>query len=193
MASLQVMRGQLSAIQAQLRQPTFLKVWIDDGTEAQKMATQLAKIDEQLELILRDLRSSGHLARLQLDNIRKTPPDRRWSAKQSADQRASDVEDLSASVDSLAAKVKDLLKKNGLITPMEAAKKTIDLIKDLEKHLPHHTKTNTEQPWAYPVLRPVGSDAGSAQLESLVPILTFTYLAIKYLKQKYSSKENQKV
>ncbi len=92
MADINVMRGQLARIRIQLMQmPVFSSGRPDSDEKADRQAAQLEKIAEQLQLILRDLRSGSHLAQMQLNNIKKVPPEHRWSAKQAAEQKSGDV------------------------------------------------------------------------------------------------------
>jgi hypothetical protein len=185
MASLFVIRGQLAAIRSQLLQmPVFSSGRPDSTDAAGKQAAQLEKIGDQLELILRDLKSSQHLALLQLDNIRKVPPEHRFAAKQSAEQKSRDLADVAGEAEKLVTLVKDLLRRNGLISPIQAAKNTMDLIQDLEKHLPLHTRTSTQQHTNVPTY--TSPDAGLPHVESLVPLVTLVYVAIRYWKDKYS-------
>ena len=59
----------------------------------------------------------------------------------------------------MVALVRDLLKRNGLISPLQAAKHTMDLIEDLQKHLPSHLKVSLQQPPRFPsLLHPGMSD-----------------------------------
>jgi len=191
MANLIAMRRQLSIIHSALVQlPVFSSGRPDSDESANKQAAQLDNIGQQLQLILRDLKSSDHLARLQFENLRKVPLDQRWSAARSAEQKTRDVADAASEAQRLVDLVKDLLRRNGLLSPMQAAKKTMDLIEDLEKHLPSHTNTGTLQPTSSPVY--TAPSAGPLQMESLVPLITLTYVAIRCLKEKYSSKDDRK-
>lgn len=146
---------QLSLIKSQIIQLSeFSAGRPESDDEADKDLTTLDRIDQQLALILRDLKSADHLARIQLDNIHKLPPDQRFSAKQSFEQKSRDAAKLSAEAESLKSLVLDLLTKNGLLTPVQAAQKTMDLIKDLQEHLPLHAKMQTQQNVGYPAYQP---------------------------------------
>lgn len=188
MASLTGMRAQLSSIRAQLLQmPVLVAGRADEADKADREGARLERFLDQLQLIRRDLNSSSHLVQAQLENIRKVPLDSRWSAKQSADQRSREIADLYSEAESLAQLAKDLLQRNGLISPMQAGKNVIDLIKDLEEHLPVHTRTSLEMPTHYPVFtRPVSADQ---HLESLAALVTLAYVAIKYWKERRSSRK----
>jgi hypothetical protein len=179
------MRGQLARIRAQLTQmPVFSSGRPDSDEKADKQAAQLEKIADQLQLILRDLRSGSHFAQMQLNHIKKVPQEHRWSAKQAAEQKSRDVAALIADAENLAELVRDLLGRNGLLNPIQTAKKTMDLFKDLESHLPLHTHSSTQQPSKVPVFS--GSDDGGVpHVESLVPLVTLIYVAIKYWREKY--------
>jgi hypothetical protein len=135
-------------------------------------------------LILRDLKSGSHFAQVQLNNMEKVPQEHRWSVKQAAEQKSNDVAALGADADDLAELVRDLLRRNRLITPIQAAKKAMDLFKDLENYLPLHTHGTTLQPSSVPVFRS-SDDAGAPHVESLVPLVTLIYVAIKYWREKY--------
>jgi hypothetical protein len=163
--------------------PVFSSGRPDSDQKADQQAAQLEKIAEQLQLILRDLKSDSHFAQMQLNNIKKVPQEHRWSAKQAAEQKARDVAALSAAADDLAELVRDLLRRNGLLTPIQTAKKTMDLFKDLESHLPLHTHSST-QPSKVPVFSG-STDEGAPHVESLVPLVTLIYVAIKYWREKY--------
>jgi hypothetical protein len=188
MASVGVIRAQLSSIRAQLLQMrVFAAGRAEEDDKADAEEAQLERVAGQLQLILRDLKTSSHLVQLQLENIRKVPFDNRWSAKQRADQKSRDIADLYAEAKALAELVKDLLRRNGLISPMQAGKEAIELIKDLEEHLPIHTRASIEIPTNYPVFtRPAHE---SPHVESLVPLVTLAYLMIKYWKERRSSKK----
>ena len=54
----------------------------------------------------------------------------------------------------------------GLLTPIQTAKKTMDLFEDLESHLPLHTHSSTEQRSKVPVFSGL-DDGGAAHVESL--------------------------
>ncbi|HEX4809000.1 MAG TPA: hypothetical protein VH325_08725 [Bryobacteraceae bacterium] len=164
--------------------PVFSSGRPDSDEKADKQAAQLEKIADQLQLILRDLKSGSHFAQMQLNNIKKVPQEHRWSAKQAAEQKSRDLATLSADAEDLAELVRDLLRRNGLLTPIQTAKRTMDLFKDLESHLPLHTHTSTQQPSRVPMFS--GSDDPSAaHVESLVPLVTLIYVAIKYWREKY--------
>lgn len=193
MANLTAMLRQLSVIRSTLVQmPVFSTGRPDSEGDTKKQAAQLDNISQQLQLILRDLKSSDHLAQLQVDKLMKVPLDQRWSATHSVEQRKRDVADAISEAQKLADLVKDLLRRNGLISPIQAAKKTMDLIEDLEKHLPSHTKAITHQPSQTPVYTTPGTGAGPLQGESLVPLITLIYVAVRYWKERYSSKDDKK-
>jgi hypothetical protein len=187
MANLVAMRRQLMAFRTALIQmPVFSSGRPDSDEKADRQTAQLENIGLQLQLILRDLINSENLARVQHGNLRKVPLDQRWSATQSVEQRIREVAEAVAEAQNLADQVKDLLQRNGIITPIQAAKKTMDLIEDLEKHLPGHTQAVTSQPTNMPIY--TSSETGPPQVESLVPLVTLICLGIRYLKQRYSSK-----
>jgi hypothetical protein len=171
---------------ALVQMPVFASGRPDSDEKADKQAAQLENINLQLQLILRDLNSSDHLARVQYGNLRKVPLDQRWSATQSVAQRTREVNEAMSEAQNLADLVKDLLERNGLITPIQAAKKTMDLIGDLEKHLPAHTQAITSQPTNTPIYTAPGAEP--LQVESLVPLVTLICLGVRYLKEKYSGK-----
>jgi hypothetical protein len=174
-----------------VQMPVFLTGRPDSDEDAQKQALQLDNIGRQLELILRDLKSSDHSAKLQVDNLRKVPREQRWSAAHSAEQKKCDAAEATSEAQKLEDLVKDLLKRNGLISPIQAAKKTMDLIEDLEKHLPSHMRTMTHQTSQMPVYT-AQTGAGTLQAESLVPLITLIYVAIRYWKARYSVKDDKK-
>jgi chemotaxis regulatin CheY-phosphate phosphatase CheZ len=146
MAGLSAMRKQLAAIRSTLPQMTaFTKGRPDSDDDAKKQAAQLDQISQQLQLILRDLKSSDHLTRLLRDNLKRMPVDQRFSTAQSVEQKARDVAEATSEAQQLADLVKDLLTRNGMLSPIQAAKKTMDLIEDLEKHLPSHTQAITHR------------------------------------------------
>jgi hypothetical protein len=184
-ADINVMRGQLARIRTELIQmPVFSTGRPDSDDKADKQAVQLEKIAEQLQLILRDLKSGGHFAQMQLNNIKKVPQEHRWSAKQAAEQKSRNMAALSADAEALAELVRDLLKRNGLLDPIQTAKKTMDLFKELESHLPLHTHSSTQQPSKVPVFSGL-DDGGAPHVESLVPLVTLIYVAIKYWREKH--------
>jgi hypothetical protein len=193
MANLTAMRRQLAVIHSTLGQmPAFSMGRPDSDEDAKKQATQLDNIGQQLQLVLRDLKSRDQLAQLQVDTLRKVPIDQRWSMTHSVEQKQRDVVDITSEAQKLADLVKDLLRRNGLISPIQAAKKTMELIEDLEKHLPSHTKTITHQPSQRPVYTGPEAGAGPLQAESLVPLITLIYVAVRYWKERYFSKDDKK-
>ena len=189
MITMSALKIQLAAVRSTLIQmPVFSSGRPDDDGAALKLATRLDEIKGRLEIILRDLKSSDSQVRVQSENLRKVPLEHRWSAQDSVKQRTRDIAEAMEEAQKLADLVKDLLAKNGLITPIQAGQKTGDLLKDLEKQLPVHTKASTLHLTNQPEF--TAAPGEPLHLESLGPLIALIYFAIRYWKDKSSSKKS---
>ena len=187
MSQLNLMRGQLSVIRSQLtRIPIFTHGRPDDDAEAKRLDTELQGIADRLRLILRDLSSMENLARVQAESARKLPPDQRWQANDRFKQKSGDIDEVSKEAQQLAALVKTLLERNGMLSPMQVGKDVMDLIQEFEKHLSQHGEAGTLQHTDRPAVSPMQGQAPA--FESIVPLLTFAYVAIRYWKNKSAGK-----
>ncbi len=185
------MREHLFSIESKLHEmPVFATGRPADDDKADEQEAQLGMIEEQLKLISRDLNSSAHLAELLIKNARKTPLECRWSVRESAGQRSRNVGLLIAQAERLSALVRDLLKKNGLLSPMQVGKDLIELIEELQTQLHSHTKTSYEQP-SKQVAISKQVDARELHLESIGPLITFAIVGIKYWKKRVAKKNSR--
>lgn len=88
----------------------------------------------------------------------------------------------------LARWLSDLLKKNGLMSPMQMGKKLADLLENFEKTAENFAAAHEgiQQVTAGPAYLPAhGSPAGGVPaVHTLAPPVTFAYLATKWLARK---------
>ena len=179
-------RQQLFRIRSRLLEmPVFSSGRPTDDDKADEQTSQLDVVQQQLEVILRDLKSDAHFAQLLVKGARNAPLEHRWAARESAEQKSRNVGLLIAETEALAALVRDLLQRNGLLTPTQVGKDVIDLIEEFQKHL-SHTKTGTQQHTDQPAYGP--ANPGELHLEAVGPLITFLIVAVRYWKQQRSRK-----
>lgn len=189
MPSLAALNAQLIEIRKQLAQsPVFLMGRPLEAEQAEREQRRLEKIDEQLCVIKRELLSSASLIALQKKALpRSLERDQRWQVAQSLAQRGENVRAVFEQAEGLARWLSDLLKKNGIISPMQMAKELTDLFENFEKSAENMTAAReaiqhvTAGPAYIPVPGP--SAGGIPELHPLVPPTTFAILAIRWFRK----------
>lgn len=191
MADLSAMRGQLDRMRHDiLTCSVSVAGRPDDATKATDEAIRLEGIAENLRIILRDLKSSENLLRVREAQLRTAPPQQRYSAEQSSKQLAENVRAVSSEAKALAELVRDLLDRNGLLSPMQKAKDFIDLAGDLDKTCGHEAQHLLAQ-LSYskqPSLGPASAGGPPVSFSGLAGLIAFVYVGVKVLQKRLSSK-----
>ena len=190
MATLATLRAQLAEIRNQLTQsPVFSMGRPPEKEEAEREEQRLKRIDEQLQLIRRELISSASLIELQKRALpHKVSRDQRWQAAQSLAQRSENVRSVLEEAEGLARWLFDLLKKNGMMSPMQMGKELTDLLENFEKSAENISAAReaiqhvTAGPAYIPAPGPSASDV--PQLHAVGPLITFAILAIRWWKKR---------
>lgn len=94
---------------------------------------ELERIGDDLRLIARDLQNEQNLLQVMQRNLSSIPLDKRYSASQSLDQRQKNLQRVKKEAEQLAEAVRDLMKKNGFLSPIQAAMKVQELLENLER------------------------------------------------------------
>jgi len=190
MATLTVMTARLGQIWNQLSQsPVVLTGRPQEAKQAEQEALRLEKMSEELRLITRDLKSSASLIELQKGALpRNLPRDQRWQAAQSLARRGENVQAALEKAEGLARWLHDLLKRNGIVSPMQMGKELTDLLENFEKTAENIAAAHEgiQQVTAGPAYLPAHSSpaGGVPAVHTLVPLVTFAYLATKWLAKK---------
>jgi hypothetical protein len=191
MTDLRMIRASLDRVRQQiLASPVFVSGRPDSEAKATDEAKRLETILKDLNVVIRDLRSSENLVLLRESQLRKVPHQQRYSAQQSLRQMAENIRALGTDARALADLLKDLLDRNGLLNSMQKAKNFIDLADDLEK-VSGHQMQHLLREVLYPkqdILSPAPAAHPTATLADVAGLIAFAYLALKALQRKWSSK-----
>ncbi len=190
MADLPFIRARLQHIRQGLT--PFLLVYLvgaPEKDEASRRTIELERIADQLALIIRDLQSSQQLIQARQEALYNVPRDSRWSEAQSLNQQDRALGDLIKEAEGLAQSVRDILDRNGLLSPIQKGMRLKDLVENFEKNQAqmHATSAFLSQP-RFPTIHRQTETGVEVGFSSLVPVLIFAYLGIKQLTHKNQPK-----
>lgn len=153
----------------------------EEAAERNRRMNELESIAKRLKIMIRDINSAQHLQDARASGLHKIPPGSRYGAAQAIQQRQHDLAALRKQAEDLAAAVRELLDKNGFLSPAQKAMKLNELVENFAKAVENqHALSELGIP-NVPVIK-APHDATS--VTGLAPILIFIYLAI----QKYRKK-----
>ena len=104
--------------------------------EAQERNLRLAELErmaDNLKLIVRDIQSEQNRLQMMQRNLGNVPRENRWSANQSLDQQQKNLQNGRKQAEDLAEAVRDLMNKNGFLSPIQASMKLQELVENLER------------------------------------------------------------
>ena len=183
MPDLSMMRANLQQIRQQIwpLMDALYKGAPEEVNERNRRLNELDRIAKRLAIMIRDINSAQHLQDARASGLYNVPRDARYSASQSIQQQQNDLAALRKQAEDFASVVKELLDKNGLLSPAQRAMKINDLVENVTKALENqHALSELGMPNG-PIIR---APHESASVTGLAPILIFIYLAI----QKYRKK-----
>jgi tRNA nucleotidyltransferase/poly(A) polymerase len=144
---------------------------------------ELERIGNSLRLILRDIQNEQNRLDAMQRNLGNVPRDNRWSANQSLNQQQTNLQNARKQAEDLAEAVRQLMNKNGLLSPLQMSMKLKDLLENIEKSVdqgqavhqimselgvPSITQAHAEQP----------------SVSSLIPVIVFIIYGIRRITGK---------
>ena len=99
--------------------------------EAQERNLRLAELErmvDNLKLIVSDIQNEQNRLQMMQRNLGNVPRDNRWSANQSIDQQRANLQNARKQADDLADAIRQLMNKNGFLSPIEASMKLQELV-----------------------------------------------------------------
>jgi DNA repair ATPase RecN len=111
----------------------FLKGAPSEVDERDVRLAELERMGDQLKLIVRDIQSEQNRLQMMQRNVGNVPRDNRWSANQSLDQQQKNLQNAKKQAEDLAEAVRQLMDKNGFLSPIQASMKLQDLVENLER------------------------------------------------------------
>ena len=125
---LQLMRQQILPLMDAL-----LKGAPDEPQERNLRVAELERIGENLRLIVRDIQSEQNRLQAMQRNMGNIPRDNRWSTNQSLDQQQKNLQNARKQAEDLAEAVRQLMKKNGFLSPIQMTMKFQELVENFER------------------------------------------------------------
>ena len=125
---LQLMRQQLVPLMDAL-----LKGAPEEVQERNLRVAELERIADNLRLIVRDIQSEQNRLQAMQRNLGNVPRDNRWSANQSLDQQQRNLQNARKQAQDLAEAVRQLMEKNGLLSPIQMSMKLQELVENIER------------------------------------------------------------
>lgn len=144
----------------------------EDVQERNRRIAVMERIIENLRILVRDLQSDQHLLAARQRNLRNAVPDRRYSANQSVVQQQQNVENARKQVEHLAEAVRQLMQRNGLLTPVQMGMKLTDLVENIERAADQaHGIHQVMSDLGVPAISPPRAE--HASLSSWIPVVVF--------------------
>jgi len=125
---LQLMRQQIVPLMDAL-----LKGAPDDVQDRNLRVAELERIADNLRLIVRDIQSEQNRLHVVQRNLGIVSRDNRWSANQSLDQQQRNLQNVRKQAEDLAEAVRQLMDKNGFLSPIQMSMKLQELVENLER------------------------------------------------------------
>ena len=135
MADLYMIATRLQLMQSQLSpfMQAFFKGAPEDVPERNLRLSELERMADNLKLIVRDLQSEQNRVQMMQRNLGNVPRDNRWSANQSLDQQNKNLQNVKKEAEGLAEAIRQLMDKNGFLSPIQATMKFQELLENLER------------------------------------------------------------
>lgn len=168
-----------------LKDPVVATGRLDDDVKAGKEAARLEEIETMLLSILRNLESSESMLRARQLLLPKLPRGVRYANKKSIEGQFDSVEAVNRRAKELADRIRDLLIKNGILSPAQITEDLKDLIENLQ-HVTglggHGEQPLTFQEMQHGSIRP--SPGMPLEMGSVPVVIFFVYLAVKAFRKK---------
>lgn len=191
MPELSMLRACLLQMRMQLL-PTmdaFLVGAPEKESERDRRLNELNAIEDGLRIIVRDIQNEQKLLEVRQSGIGNLPRDSRFSAAQSINQRQRDLSALRREVEDLAEVVRNLLEKNGFLSPIQKGEKLNTLVENFLKGAENaHELAEMRVPNGPAIMQ--AHDTGS--VSSIVPVIVFIYLGIKKLKERITGSQSDR-
>ena len=93
----------------------------------------MERVSDNLRLIVRDIQSEQNRLQAMQRNLGNIPRDNRWSANQSLDQQQKNLQNARKQAEDLAEAVRQLMQKNGFLSPIQMSMKLQELVENIER------------------------------------------------------------
>lgn len=183
MPDLSMMHASLQQIRQQIwpLMDALYKGAPEEVNERNRRLNELDRVAKRLAIMIRDINSAQHLQDARASGLYNIPRDSRYSVAQSIHQQQNDLAALRRQAEDLASVVKDLLDKNGLLSPAQKAMKINDLVENVTKALENQHALSELGMSNTPTIRALhGPDPSTG----LLHIFLFIYLAIEKYKKR---------
>jgi hypothetical protein len=154
--------------------------------EVQERNLRLAELDQinnSLRIIVRDIRNEQNRIQAAQGNLGNVPRDNRWSANQSLDQQRKNLQNARKQAEDLAQAVRQLMEKNGFLSPVQASMKLMDLIENIEKTADQaHAIQQIMSELGVPTITMPKTESPS--ISSLIPVFVFIIYEIRRITGK---------
>ena len=175
---LQLMRQQLPPLMDAL-----LKGAPEEVQERNGRLAELEQINNSLRIIVRDIQNEQNRLQAMQGNLGKLPRDNRWSANQSLDQQQKNLENLRKQAVDLAEAVRQLMEKNGFLSPIQMSMKLQELVENLERTADQGQAIHQiMSELGVPSISPPKTESPS--VSSLIPAFVFVLYAIRRIAAK---------
>ena len=105
----------------------------EEAPERNLRLAELERMGDNLKLIVRDIQSEQNRLQMMQRNLGNIPRDNRWSANQSLDQQQKNLQNARKQAEDLAEAIRQLMNKNGFLSPIQATMKLQELVENLER------------------------------------------------------------
>jgi len=155
----------------------------EEPQERNVRLAELERIGDSLRLIIRDIHNEQNRLQAMQLNLGNVPRNNRWSANQSLNQHQTNLQNARKQAEDLGEAVRQLMNKNGLLSPVQMSMKLKDLVENIEKAadqgqaihqimselgVPSITQARAEQP----------------SVSSLIPVIVFIIYGLRRLTGK---------
>ena len=192
MLDLNILRARLVQMRVQLT--PFMDAYLigapEKKEERDKRIVELFSVGEALRIMVRDIQNAQNLLAAQQSGLYNVPRDQRTQAADAIKGRQRNLDSVRKEAEALAEFVRDLLEKNGFLTPIQAGMKFNDLVENFVKNA-ENAHTLSELGLSKDPAISQAHDTSAAP--SIIPVVIFIYLDIKKLKDKLTgSKADEK-
>jgi hypothetical protein len=161
----------------------FVKGAPEEAEERNLRAAELEQINNNLRIIVRDIRSEQNRLEAAQRSLGNVPRDNRWSANQSIDQQKKNLQDARKQAEGLAEAIRQLMEKNGFLTPVQMSMKLMDLVENIEKSADHAQAIHQiMSELGVPLISMQKAEAPS--ISALIPVVVFIIYGIRRIAGK---------
>jgi len=193
MATITVIKMRLAQIRQELAVfPVALFGRSNNDAEVERQAARLDQLSGDIRGIIRDLKTRANLVGMQQQGLWSIPNrEKRWQAASGLKQQGEDIGAAQKEAADLLDVVLNLLKKNGMENPMQAAKDLGDLLENFEKAFGHEagvTIAEIQHLTGPAYVQGPAAEHLALEPHQFVPMLALIYLGLKWLVKKRRGK-----